>query len=191
MKIALWLLDPSDNKEYSFDSACQRFRVAGGGPLHRLNALWTVLQTQLRENGVLECLPVETRLSPVLASMELSGMVYDQELMERHKASLRAKMAILQQDASRICGVRDVNLGSADQMARVLFDQLGLRVPSKRTASGKRESLTQEDLLSLRDSHPLPGIILDYRKIQVPVLHLLVSLIVSAEAAERVGSRSG
>ena len=51
----------------------------------------------------------------------------------------------------------EFNLNSTQQLATILFDKIGLPTVKKR-------STAVEVLERLKDQHPLPGMILDYRK---------------------------
>ncbi len=61
-------------------------------------------------------------------------------------------------------GGKELNPGSPQQLAKVLFDKLGLN-SAFQTESGA-QSTDEEALMHLRSQHPLPGYILEYRHYQ-------------------------
>jgi DNA polymerase I-like protein with 3'-5' exonuclease and polymerase domains len=61
----------------------------------------------------------------VLAHLEQTGMLFDQTSAARYTREISSKMELLQREANGILG-RFVNLGSPQQMAAVLYDELGL-----------------------------------------------------------------
>lgn len=61
-------------------------------------------------------------------------------------------------------GTKELNPGSPQQLAKVLFDKLGLH-SAFQTESGA-PSTDEEALMQLRSQHPLPGYILEYRHYQ-------------------------
>jgi DNA polymerase-1 len=126
----------------------------------------------------------EMPLVPVLAQLETAGMLFDLPAAQRYRAEIAHAMDLLQREAAAAVGGRAVNLGSAQQVARLLFDELGLcPAARKRTGTGARLSaskvlicvefhisssaiLFQEVLQELREEHPIPGLVLRFRKLQ-------------------------
>jgi uracil-DNA glycosylase family 4 len=64
----------------------------------------------------------------------------------------------------KLPGAKELNPGSPQQLAKVLYDKLGLDSPFQ-TDSGA-PSTDEEALAHLRSQHPLPGYILEYRHYQ-------------------------
>lgn len=81
------------------------------------------------------------------------------ELMRQMALKSRAEAYEKVQKYAR--GDEPLNVDSAPQLARVLYDELGLHAPFK-TESGA-PSTAEEALSVLKAQHPLPGYILEYR----------------------------
>jgi DNA polymerase-1 len=170
LQIGVWLLH-SDQKEeaYTLDKLQLKFQISGQlAPPVRLWRLWKVIKAKLlQENlyGVL--LEQEMRLVVVLVHMERYGFRFDASGLTSLSAKMKQKMLALQLAASELFPGRELNLGSPQQMAQLLFDELQL-VPAgaKATAKGSRLAVTKEVLELLRDHHPIVTLCLEYRKIQ-------------------------
>ncbi|WP_297899384.1 DNA polymerase I [Metallibacterium sp.] len=124
--------------------------------LHR--ALWPRLEAEPDLRGVYEC--IELPLVPVLARMERRGVLIDADQLRRQSQALAARMHQLMQRAETEAG-QPFNLDSPKQLQAILFDKLGLPVHVK--TPGGQPSTNEEALEAIRDAHPLPGLILDYR----------------------------
>lgn len=168
-RVACWLLAP-DNASGTLETLCARLRVAeersGGlharllarsmrleeaaGHLLRRWQLWDAYVTQ------------EMAVVPMLAWMERAGVPFDAGPLRAHSDAMKAKMAMLTQDACGMLG-RPLALGSNPQVAQALYDDLGL-TPGAATAGGAR-AVTREELQRLRDQHPLVGRVLEYREL--------------------------
>jgi DNA polymerase-1 len=124
--------------------------------LHR--ALWPRLEAEPDLRGVYE--RIELPLVPVLARMERRGVLIDADQLRRQSQALAARMHQLMQRAETEAG-QPFNLDSPRQLQAILFDKLGLPVHVK--TPGGQPSTNEEALEAIRDAHPLPGLILDYR----------------------------
>ena len=124
--------------------------------LHR--ALWPRLEAEPDLRGVYE--RIELPLVPVLARMERRGVLIDADQLRRQSQALAARMHQLMQRAETEAG-QPFNLDSPRQLQAILFDKLGLPVHVK--TPGGQPSTNEEALETIRDAHPLPGLILDYR----------------------------
>lgn len=110
---------------------------------------------------------IEMPLISQLALMELRGIHLSTSQIEIFAENLRAKIQSLNDNASAIVG-HAFNMGSPDQVAHVLYDELKLKVPSSSNkpveSEGKKHLSTAEDTLSkLTGQHPIVSIILDFR----------------------------
>lgn len=128
--------------------------------------LKTVLEPDLEKQKATNLLnDLEMPLVPVLAGMERSGIALDVPFLRIMSAELSQRMAELEKQVFEAAG-RPFNLNSTQQLARVLFDQLGLEPPDrrKRTSSGFY-STSAEVLEELRGRHPVVDWILEYREL--------------------------
>ena len=124
--------------------------------------LYEVLRKDLRQAGLyqLAC-EVEFPLIAVLASMELAGVRVDAGILEEISSRLTTEMKQLEGDVHELAG-QTFNLQSSQQTAHILHEVLGLDIVA-RTASG-RPSTRERALEQLAARHPLPALLLHWRK---------------------------
>ncbi len=103
---------------------------------------------------------LELPLIPILAEMERAGIGVDVPALEALSVELGDRIRALEEQLYEAAG-SVFNLASTRQLARVLFEDLGLE-PVKRTAKGA-PSTDADTLEQLRGQHPLPGLLLDWR----------------------------
>jgi len=106
---------------------------------------------------------VEMPLVPVLADMEATGIAVDRAVLEGIARELDERLRRLEQEIYAAAG-RRFAINSPQQLAEVLFEDLGLR-PTKRTAKGRRPSTDASVLEELARRHPLPRLVLAYRSL--------------------------
>ncbi|PNW81729.1 hypothetical protein CHLRE_06g257800v5 [Chlamydomonas reinhardtii] len=160
------------------------------GPLLRLRR-GLVASAQLFETVRLRAQPwlrpeavqVEMQLAFLLGRMEAVGMAVDAEGLERKAGAVQARMDALSASACRLLGGRALNLGSAAQLAVVLYQELRLPPPPQLGGGGggggqmdpgtdrhgrARTHLPTDEaaLKHLAPLHPLPGLVLQYRALQ-------------------------
>jgi DNA polymerase-1 len=131
----------------------------------RLSAIVTlgpVLRTQLHDRELTDLFDnVELPLVRVLAKMEIAGIAVDRSGLEAINLELRTEVASLLAEIWREVG-SEINPNSTQQLAHVLFDQLGL-TPSKRTKTGF--STDAQTLERLRGEHRVVELVLKYREL--------------------------
>ncbi|MDA1363437.1 MAG: DNA polymerase I [Candidatus Marinimicrobia bacterium] len=100
---------------------------------------------------------IEIDLLPVLIDMQFNGIFIDKEYLENRSNEIGKKIESLESEIINLAG-EEFNLNSSQQLAVILFDKLKLPMIKKRS--------TAEAVLSeLKDKHPLPELILSYRKL--------------------------
>ncbi len=88
--------------------------------------LWLTLKPKLRANRSLALYELmEKRLIPVLAEMELAGVMVDRDDLASMSVEFGGRMAEIEKDLHRLAG-REFNVGSPKQLGEVLFDELKL-----------------------------------------------------------------
>ena len=102
---------------------------------------------------------MEIPLADVLADMELEGFQVDGPAIAEFGALLESRIVDIQRQITEAVGY-EFNLNSPKQLAVALFEDLGLPA-KKKTKTGY--STNAEVLESLRDAHPVVGMLLDYR----------------------------
>ncbi|MCB0309677.1 MAG: DNA polymerase I, partial [Bdellovibrionales bacterium] len=104
---------------------------------------------------------VDMPLVPVLARMELNGVMLDQKYLAGMSEELGAQLEQLKQRLYSEAGC-EFNLNSPKQLSEVLFNRLG--IPTKGLKKTKQGVSTDQSVLEkLSAHHVLPGLILEYR----------------------------
>src|SRR5262249_37066966 len=103
---------------------------------------------------------LEHPLIPVLIDMERAGIAIDAARLHAMAAEAGEAIERLGRELRAMAG-EDVNLESGPQVAKILFERLGLK-PGGRTPSGALS--TRSDVLEeLAPLHPFPARLLEYR----------------------------
>ncbi|KAA8594854.1 DNA polymerase theta isoform X1 [Etheostoma spectabile] len=160
---------------------CPRVRAATKSVL--IHSVMNHLTGLLEKDGMLDLFrSIEMPSQVSLAVLELNGVGFSVEECERQKHVMQAKLTALESQAYNLAG-HSFSLTSIDDIAQVLFLELHLPpngdvggLKSKKTLGytrrgggrvrlGKQFSTTKEVLEKLRPLHPLPGVILEWRRI--------------------------
>ena len=119
------------------------------------------MRERLVERGSLELYEnIELPLISVLAAMEDAGVKIDTYRMGEITARLRDRVDELEAKAADVAG-EEFMLGSTQQVARILFEKLGL-TPGRKGKTGY--STDSRVLRSLRDEHELVAVIEEWRE---------------------------
>ena len=148
----------------SAESGAEERVVARRAAAEALTALLArpALETELADAGLAALFDeVEMLLLPVLARMELAGILIDRGTLAAMGAEFGAQIASLEE---RIFGVvgHDFNIGSPKQLEQILFHELGLPA-TKRTRTGY--STDASVLEELRSQHEVVALILEHRQV--------------------------
>ena len=121
------------------------------------------LREELEKDGLLQIAEeIEMPLIRVLADMELEGIRIDPDMLQRISEELDTQIKILEKEIYMLAD-EEFNIASTQQLCEILFEKLGLPVVSK---TSKGAPSTKESVLEqLATEHPLPGLILDWRKL--------------------------
>lgn len=166
VRLAAYLLDPLASG-YELIRLSQQYAVAvpqGDLPeeIRALSPLADVLTAEITAANMLPLLrEMEIPLALVLADMERVGFAIDRDELHRFGEQLGAHIDDLTARIAEAVGY-EFNLNSPKQLAKALFEDLGLPA-KKKTKSGY--STNAEVLESLRNAHPVVGMILDYRTV--------------------------
>ncbi len=128
--------------------------------------LMPLLQKDLDKTGSAKLLAeIEMPLVPVLAEMEMTGILLDLPFFKTLSEKLSKRMAEVEKQVFDSVG-KPFNLNSTQQLSDVLFTHLRLEPPDKgkKTASG-HYSTSAEVLEALRGKHPVADLILENREL--------------------------
>jgi DNA polymerase-1 len=121
-----------------------------------------LLRTRLRERGSEELYDrIELPLTAVLAAMEDAGVKIDTYRMGEITARLADRVEELESMAYELAG-EEFMLGSTQQLARILFEKLGLR-PGRRGKTGY--STDTRVLRTIRADHEIVPVIEEWREL--------------------------
>ncbi len=124
--------------------------------------LYHALRPQVEARDLLPLMErVETPLIPVLARMELAGILIDPDFLRRMGAELDEQLSALVTDIYEAVG-HQFNINSTKQLGEVLYDQLKLP-PARKIKTGY--SVDAESLEALRGAHPAVDNLLEYRQL--------------------------
>lgn len=104
---------------------------------------------------------IEKPLQNILLEMELEGVLLDTELLAKHSIELDEKIKKITVSVHEMVD-KPFNLASPKQLAKVLFEDLGL-TPIKKTKTGF--STNTDVLEKLRNEHPMPDLIIEFREL--------------------------
>ncbi|MBQ6341771.1 MAG: DNA polymerase I [Anaerolineaceae bacterium] len=108
---------------------------------------------------------LEIPLIPVLAEMEMRGILLDREFLKQMSAELAERLVSLEKEIYDLVGY-PFNINSTQQLSAALFNTLGLVPPrtAKKTSSGNY-STAADVLEEMRGEHPVIDKILEYREV--------------------------
>ncbi|WP_423063369.1 DNA polymerase I [Candidiatus Paracoxiella cheracis] len=105
---------------------------------------------------------IEMPLMPVLARMEMHGVLIDADMLKKHSKELEKRIKELEKEAFTLAG-HEFNLGSPKQLQTILYDEQKLPVLKK--TPGGQPSTAEFVLQDLALDYPLPKVILEYRSL--------------------------
>jgi len=112
---------------------------------------------------------LERPLVPVLAAMEMAGVLVDRDVLSRMSNAFAQKMAGFEDEIQTLAGGQ-FNVGSPKQLGEILFDQLQVPGGEKgKTGAYATGAEVLEDITTMVDSHPtaaqLAARVLDWRQL--------------------------
>ena len=127
--------------------------------------LYSLLNEELQESDATNLLNMEISLIPLLAQMEMTGVLLDTSYLNNLSSDLDTQIGLLTGEIKEIVGY-DFNLNSTQQLSSALFDHMGILPPrgTRRTASG-HYSTAAGVLSSLSEDYEVVRKVLDYREI--------------------------
>jgi len=131
--------------------------------------LYNHLSKELEKDGFNELMnKIEAPLIPVLARMEMAGVLVDTKLLAGLSKKYGDRLIILEKDIYRSAG-EEFNIASPAQLQKILFERLRLHEKLEKNAIKKLTSggysTGAEELEKLRDTHPIIEKIFEYREL--------------------------
>lgn len=103
---------------------------------------------------------VELPLTPLLARMEASGLEVSSTLLSGSKPLIESQLRQIEEAAAKSVG-HSFLLSSPKRVCEVLYDELKLVPPP----GLPRRSSTERVLQALQSAHPLPGLLIEHRRL--------------------------
>ena len=121
-----------------------------------------VLEDELKKYGAEDLFyNIEMPLMPVLAEMEMNGVIIDTESLGESSLVMTGLMNKVEK-AIYDCAGETFNIASPKQVGEVLFEKLKIVDKPKKTKTG--QYVTSEEVLqSLKSKHEIVGLILEHR----------------------------
>ena len=143
-------LSPADICDYAAEDADVTLR------------LYNVLKPRLKETGVENLFyKIEMPLVPVLAEMEMNGVLLDTKALAETSRTLTDRMKQIEQNIYKLAG-HEFNIASPKQVGEVLFGEMKIVDKPKKTKTG--QFVTSEEVLQqLRSKAPIVDDILAHR----------------------------
>ncbi|MEK7584441.1 MAG: DNA polymerase I [Patescibacteria group bacterium] len=126
--------------------------------------LYERLRQEIRREGFEKLLQeIEIPLAPILAEMELAGILIDRPFLAKKAKEFGSDIAALEKKIHSLAGV-EFNIASPLQMKEILFEKLQIASKGiKRKKTGL--STAAGELDKLVGAHPIIPLILDYREV--------------------------
>lgn len=176
--VALWVLY-SEQTNPSLELILERTRKK------TLAEAYTSIVDELKKRNLYAVFEhIEKPLIPLVKKMEEAGVMIDQEYFRELAESMKKTLAQLEKGIRETAGAT-ININSPKQLSELLFVTLGLKPKGKQKASGAFTT-NAETLESLRDEHPVIGMILEYREVQKLLSTYVEALLGHAQEDGRV-----
>lgn len=135
------------------------------GELDSLLGLQAILATEMTKMGIARIFhEIEMPMTCLLAAIEHRGVVVDVDFLSSQRSAVAQKINIIESEIfAAIAPAQPFNVASPEQVSHVLFEVLHLPPPAQTSKKGKHHSTSEEDLLRIRQCHPVVNLILSYR----------------------------
>ena len=170
IKILVWLLD-SERKNYNFSSIAKFFlgqEVEGSfvGSLSKLIPLWKTIKNKIMALGLENVWETEEKpLISVISSMEKYGILIDKDWLEKLSKQAQKEISALEKKIYQLSG-KEFNISSPKQLSEILFEDLKISSSDLKKTATKKISTNANELLKIKDSHPIISLIIEYRGIE-------------------------
>ena len=165
-------LHEATKASYEIPALCRSFHLpyeedmGDTADIAALPGLCDALANKLEAEGLTRLMEeIELPLVEVLASMEHTGVLVDQDGVRRFGDALSGEIRQLEEEIYTLAG-KQFNIASPKQLGQVLFEDLEIPHPQgkKKTKTGSF-STNAEVLEKLRGAYPIVSLILRYRQL--------------------------
>lgn len=109
---------------------------------------------------------LEKRLVFVVMQMEANLVLIDREYLLKEKARITERLDFIKSEIHRLADDKEFNIGSTQQLGKILFEKLNYEYPSKtKTASGQYMTDTTT-LEKIADKYPMVKLIIECRELE-------------------------
>jgi len=162
-----YLLRPTTSKHSLADAVLRQESVtlsgAAGEHAEHLHSLAPLLRKEVEAQGLAELYEtIDLPLAPVLAAMERDGVRVDRKALDAMSKTMEREIRSLEKAIWKLAG-SEFNVNSPQQLAEILFDQMGLTLGGRRR--GKPRSTAADVLEELALLHEMPRKVLEYREL--------------------------
>lgn len=127
--------------------------------------LWRKLKPRLAQDHMVRVYEeLDRPLVPVLANMELAGVLVDRDALKALSADFAERLQVLEEEIHKLAG-RKFTIGSPKQLGEILYEEMSLAGGKKTGKSGAWATGADvlEDLAA--QGHDLPAKVLDWRQL--------------------------
>jgi DNA polymerase I len=107
---------------------------------------------------------IEVPLMDTLSYMNALGVKLDVKYLASLSKVMHKELDALQTSIYKHAG-GEFNINSPKQMGDILYDKLGLKPAKQKKTAGGQRSTREEELLKMKDDHPIIGDLLRYREL--------------------------
>lgn len=168
--LAVYLTQPF-SRDFSFLSLTPRElgRFAASDPEEKFSLFFEIvksLEVKLDEGKIKFVFEkIEMPLANILVDMEERGILLDQVFLKKLGVKVDSELTDLTKKIHQLAG-ENFNINSSQQLARVLFEKLGISVKGlRKTEKGGVVSTGASELEKLKKEHPIIEKILVYREL--------------------------
>lgn len=124
-----------------------------------------VFQKEIEETSLSDLFfQIEMPLIQVLFDMEKTGAKIDVFELKKQEKDFNNKLDFIEKQIYSLSGF-EFNVNSPSQVGEVLFDKLNIVDKAPKTKTGKYKT-SEEELLKIKDKHPIVAKILEYRTLK-------------------------
>lgn len=180
LEILGWLLDP-ERKNYELATLNKIFfrelkLETLAENVGQLLNLADVIETKIASLDLEEVwTKIEQPLIPILAQMEMTGILVDPVQLTSLTQEIQQKLLNLETQIYNLAG-QHFNLNSYQQLRTILFEVLQLDSGALKKTSGGQPSTDEAELEKIKGEHPIIPLIIEYRQLKKMQTSFLLTL---------------